>query len=124
MTSKHKSTAAIALAAVAAVAVYYYFVDPESTPSPRCMFRLLTDYDCPGCGSQRALHALMHGRVAEAWSHNAAMFFAVPLAAAYAVAGRLPAGAARLLRSPAFIFAIAAAIAAWWIGRNIATSFF
>lgn len=106
--------------AAAALCIYYYNVDPAAGgTAPRCLLRALTGYDCPGCGTQRALHALLHGRVAEAWHYNAALFFAVPLAAAYAAEDHLPAGVARVLRAPAFILGIAAAIAAWWILRNL-----
>lgn len=111
--------AAAAFVAVAVLCIYYYTVDPASGAAPRCMLRLLTGYDCPGCGSQRALHALLHGRVAEAWSYNPAVFFAVPLAAAYACEPWWPAPVRRLLARPAFILAIAAAILAWWVLRNM-----
>lgn len=119
MTVLQKATAAAALVAVAALCVYYYAVDPASGAAPRCMLRMLTGYDCPGCGSQRALHALLHGRPGEAWGYNPAVFFAVPLAAAYACEAWLPQRVRRLLAAPAFILAIAAAILAWWVLRNV-----
>lgn len=110
---------ATALAAVAVLCVYYYLVDPSDGGTPRCMLRLLTGYDCPGCGSQRALHALLHGRIAQAWSFNPAIFFAVPLAALYAAIDHLPPFLARILRAPLFILSVAALIALWWIARNL-----
>ena len=120
MTPFQKRTvAAAAIVAAAALCVYYSAFDPATSPAPRCMLRLLTGYDCPGCGSQRALHALLHGRVGDAWGYNPAVFFAVPLAAAYFAIDRLPPGLRRLLRRPAFILAIAVAIVALWIGRNM-----
>ena len=118
MKSKKTMRAAIAILAVAALA-YYYLCDPSSAPAPRCLLRTLTGYDCPGCGTQRALHAMLHGRVAEAWGYNPAVFFAVPLAAMYLLADRFPAPLRRVLEAPATIFAIAAAIAAWWVLRNV-----
>ena len=116
MKSKKTMRAAIAILAVAALA-YYYLCDPASAPAPRCLLRTLTG--CPGCGTQRALHAMLHGRVAEAWGYNPAVFFAVPLAAMYLLADRFPAPLRRVLEAPATIFAIAAAIAAWWVLRNV-----
>jgi len=116
---RQKALAAVALIAVAAACVYYYVVDPSAGVAPRCMLRLLTGYDCPGCGSQRAFHAILHGRILDAWHYNPAVFFALPLAAAYLLIDLLPAPVARLLRSHTFIFAIAAAILAWWIARNL-----
>lgn len=50
-----------------AVVVIYFFVDPASTTlAPRCHFKALTGFDCPGCGFQRALHAALHGDFATA----------------------------------------------------------
>lgn len=50
---------------VAAGAALYFIFDPAVTRwAPKCMFRVLTGYDCPGCGSQRALHALLHADMA------------------------------------------------------------
>jgi len=72
-------TIAIAAALVAVVVVYGTF-DPATHPFPKCFFKLVTGWDCPGCGSQRALHALLMGRVGEAWAFNPYVFFAVPAA--------------------------------------------
>ncbi len=46
---------------------------------PRCPVKMLTGLDCPGCGSQRALHALLTGQFAKAWAFNPAMIVAIPL---------------------------------------------
>lgn len=46
-----------------------------------CLFHELTGLYCPGCGSGRAALALLHGRVGEAFGHNAlAMLFLLPCA--------------------------------------------
>ena len=37
---------------------------------PRCQLYALTGLQCPGCGGLRALHALLHGRVSEAFRLN------------------------------------------------------
>lgn len=96
--------------------IYLALCDPATHPAPRCWFNALTGLQCPGCGSQRAIHALLHGRVAEAWHYNAALFFALPLCLVYALQ---PRRLRPLLYSPLFMTAIAAAIAAWFIGRNL-----
>lgn len=123
MVFRQKATAAAIIAIAAAVCVYYYFVDPAASGvAPRCVLRAATGYECPGCGTQRALHALLHGRLSEAWNFNPAAFIAVPLAATYAVAEAVPGRFARLERllyRPAFIMGVAATIVAWWILRNL-----
>ncbi len=102
---------------------YYYAVDPSlSASAPKCTFKVLTGWDCPGCGSQRAFHALLHGHVAEAWGHNAFIFFALPIALFYAVVEtgrrRWPRFHAASIH-PAILLPLAAAIILWWIGRNV-----
>ena len=39
-----------------------------------CVFRELTGLYCPGCGSGRAVIALLHGRVGAAFRHNPLVF--------------------------------------------------
>lgn len=57
------------LLGLTAILVYGLF-DPQQFPFPRCPFRSLTGWLCPGCGSQRAIHQLIHGHVAEAFDLN------------------------------------------------------
>ena len=59
--------------------VVYYFVDPSASRfMPRCLFRTLTGWDCPGCGSQRMIHALLHGNLRDAWHYNAFLLLTLP----------------------------------------------
>lgn len=102
--------------------VYYYRWNPEGGAAPRCVFKVLSGWDCPGCGSQRAFHALLHGDVAGAWACNPFVFFAIPLALLYLICERRPDSMPRLHRvlvHPAAPIIITLAIVAWWILRNI-----
>lgn len=66
---KHKIilTAAVLLA----LAAVYFMFDPNTEVAfPKCGFYVLTGWKCPGCGSQRALHALLHGDVLAAFRLN------------------------------------------------------
>ena len=113
--------AAVAVLVLSCVAAYYYMVDPSGAGFTfKCPFRLMTGYDCPGCGIQRALHALLHGRVAEAWHYNAFAFFAIPVALLYIAAEA--SGSRRLnavLQHPVPVIAVFLGVVAWWIGRNL-----
>src|SRR5437764_2643453 len=76
------------VAAVSAAAILYR-VDPAmSHLYPRCVFHDLTGLQCPGCGTTRALHHLLHGDVAGAFRLNAMLFVAVPFAAVAAASRR------------------------------------
>ena len=111
-----------AVTIIAFLAWYYYRVDPSEGGGIKCMFKLLTGYDCPGCGAQRALHAMLHGDIAAAWHFNPMIFFAIPLALYYLVVegfrNRWPRIHSVSVR-PAAIITIFFIIIAYWIGRNI-----
>jgi hypothetical protein len=113
----------VAVALVAAVAVIYYYLrfDPARSLSFRCPIKSLTGYDCPGCGAQRALHAVLNGDLHSAWSFNPFIFFAAPLAAVYIVVESYPERFARLHRllvRPIVVVFVLVAIIAWTILRN------
>jgi hypothetical protein len=59
------------LAGTVACVVLYVF-DPATTSwFPACPFRALTGWSCPGCGTLRALHALLHLDIQSALRANA-----------------------------------------------------
>lgn len=117
--SSNFSSALLASAAVAAGAIVLFAFDPSAYAFyPRCVFHVLTGFDCPGCGSTRAMHALLHGRVGEAFRYNPMLFaafgvfgFAMPSLAR----GRRP----RFIDRPWFVWSVAIATAVWWVVRNL-----
>lgn len=69
----------LAIVAIAVLGLVYYFVDPGGVGfMPRCMFHTLTGWDCPGCGSQRMIHALLHGDLRAAWNYNSFLLLSLP----------------------------------------------
>lgn len=76
----------LALSAGLALAAVFFALDPARHPFPRCPINLLTGLYCPGCGSQRATHALLHGRLAEAANLNLLAVLSLPLLALGAAA--------------------------------------
>ena len=49
------------LTIIIGLAVLFYFINPvEHQLFPKCVFHSVTGYHCPGCGSQRAIHSLLH----------------------------------------------------------------
>ena len=107
------------------VAVYFNF-DPAN-PSlskffPKCPFYSITGFKCPGCGSQRAIHALLNVDLARAAHYNAFFLVAVPLIALYWIADlvkkRHPA-LDNVLSHPITIIILLIAVVAWTILRNI-----
>ena len=61
-------------------------IDPaKSIWMPKCPIWLTTGLYCPGCGSQRAAHALLTGHLAEAFRFNFYLVFAWPYLAALVI---------------------------------------
>lgn len=74
----------IAVLAVPAGVVLFWF-DPSRSPFyPTCQFHRLTGLQCPGCGSLRAMHQLLHGRLAAAFHLNALLVVSLPALAWWA----------------------------------------
>ena len=64
------------------LAVLFFLLNPsEHQLFPRCIFNTVTGYYCPGCGSQRAIHSLLHLNFAGVVGNN---FLFIPAVAAVA----------------------------------------
>jgi hypothetical protein len=72
--------AGLVAAAAAGAAVLFFFDPARCAIYPVCPWHALTGWDCPGCGTLRAMHQLSHGHWAAAWRLN-------PLAVALLPAG-------------------------------------
>jgi hypothetical protein len=68
------------LAAAVAGATVLWFFDPHEAgnPLPPCPSQWLTGLFCPGCGSTRALHALLHGDLPGALAMNPLLVVSLP----------------------------------------------
>ena len=108
---------------ILAGAAYLFVFEPGKTGIfPSCLFRFLTGYQCPGCGSTRALHQLLHGHVVAAFELNPFFLLAIPFLLyaliRYSVVvmhggvphhNRLP---------PAYIYGLFVVVVSFWIFRN------
>lgn len=111
-----------AFVAVAVLFVIYGMFDPCLPLFPKCPFKLLTGFDCPGCGSQRAIHALLNGHIAEAWRYNAMLLVMIPVITLLFVAQLMRNKHPKLyntLNSRMAIMATLVVVVGWWIFRNI-----
>jgi len=116
----------IIIAVIALLLVFgfiYYALDPsQSDLFPQCTFLSLTGYKCPGCGSQRAIHALLNGDILGAIRYNALLLIAIPwiILCLFAESRRTrnPQLYARL-NAPLLIWLFLAIVLGWWLLRNI-----
>ncbi|MDG1781370.1 MAG: DUF2752 domain-containing protein [Flavobacteriales bacterium] len=61
------------------VLIVYFFFDPASLGYfPSCPLKASTGFDCPGCGSQRAFHELLHLNISEAFRLNSLFVLCIP----------------------------------------------
>lgn len=113
----------VAVGLVALGVVFYRYNPYEHDVFPKCPFYVATGYQCPGCGSQRALHSLTHLDLGSAFRENFLMVLSIP----YLLMGFFfeyvytPASLrglrARLYGKYAAWIAFSA-IVGWWILRN------
>jgi len=92
---------------------------------PKCPFKAITGYNCPGCGSQRAVYYLLNLDFPEAFQENIILIFLIP----YVLTGyifnmiRRPNGLQLIWRNRLFgekaIYFLLALIIAFWILRNL-----
>ena len=114
------------LAAIITLLIIYAIFDPDNNIYfPKCPFNLITGFDCPGCGSQRAVHHLMNFNILEALKANALLVLSIP----YIITGYI----FELIKKPGkkflkwrkilfgekTIYIILVIIIAFWILRNI-----
>jgi hypothetical protein len=122
MSEKSILAAMTTLAGAAAIVVFA--VDPaRSGLYPPCVFHALTGLSCPGCGSARAVHELLHGHVMAALRFNPAAVLFLPVLGAAWMARAIRVATGRPHRpvaiSNVWVLVILASIIVYWIARNI-----
>ena len=118
-----RSTVILIWSLLLAGAAYLFVFEPgRSGFFPACPFRLLTGFTCPGCGTTRALHQILHGHFAAAFMLNPLLLLAIPFLlfaflrySVIVMRGGIPRPNA--LPAPA-IYAIFVVIVSFWIFRN------
>ncbi len=107
------------------LALIYWRFNPSAVDYfPKCPFLQITGLKCPGCGSQRAVHFLLNGRLRAAFFENPLLVAIIP----YLVAGLLfetlnwkekyPA-ARKFLFGPRAVLVVLFVVVGFWILRNV-----
>jgi hypothetical protein len=122
-----RSTVIAIWSVLLAGSAYLFVFEPGKTGLfPVCLFRFLTGYQCPGCGSTRAMHQLLHGHFVAAFELNPFFLVAIPFLL-YALIRYsvivMRGGVPSQNRLPApYIYALFFVVLSFWIFRN--TSFY
>lgn len=102
-----------------------FIFDPEVHPFfPQCPFLLTTGFECPGCGSQRAIHALLHLDLSAAIRANVFMVFALPyiligIYLEYLGGKRRHPGMEKIFFGRWSALVVLLLILLYWVGRNL-----
>ena len=101
-----------------------YTRNPEETGFyPPCVFYALTGLHCPGCGTLRGLHQLLHGNLLAAFGYNPYSMLVLPFIAYSFVSALLVTTRGKRLPTvfvhPALIWGLLATVVAFWALRNV-----
>ena len=121
--NRNRLLAAMLAAFAVAVAMLRVFDPATSGVFPPCPVRYLTGWYCPGCGSLRAIHQLLHGNVRAAWAMNPLTVVLLPFLsyglASFALFEIRGEGLPQPFLRGAWIRALCAAIILFGIARNL-----
>lgn len=68
--SRYVVFGSLLLAALIVTSLLYFYAPEQHRFYPRCLLNQTTGLECPGCGTLRAAHELLHGNVAAAFKLN------------------------------------------------------
>lgn len=68
----------VCICAVVILLIFYFWDPAEENWWLKCPLYRFFGWQCPFCGSQRALHAFLHGRFVDAWRYNPALWVLAP----------------------------------------------
>jgi len=116
-------TALLIWLSIAIGATYLFIFEPGKTGFfPACPFRMLTGFTCPGCGSTRGLHRLLHGDIISALEFNPLMVLSLPFLLYALVRYTAAAVSGRPLQrhnlDAKYIWMLFGVIMSFWIFRN------
>lgn len=107
-------------APLVAILVVVAAADPEQNGRyPPCPFHWATGLDCPGCGSLRALHDLLHADFLEAANHNLVLVASAPFLLVSMVLWGLRRPQPSLVHAPATGWVACGLFVCWAVVRNL-----
>ncbi|HKU76141.1 MAG TPA: DUF2752 domain-containing protein [Pyrinomonadaceae bacterium] len=103
--------------------VYLFLFEPGKTGFfPPCLFRALTGLTCPGCGSTRAMHQILHGHFVAAFMLNPLFLLAIPFLlyalfrySVVVMRGETP---RRNTLPASYIYGLFVIVVSFWVFRN------
>jgi len=123
--SRQLAIAAFIWLGLAAGGIFLFLFNPTSPANqffPKCPFRLVTGWLCPGCGSTRACYELIHLHPIAAFKFNPLMVLTLPFIV-YGLMGFSKSALTgqpqrRIFIPPLYLWAWLALLILFWIFRN------
>ncbi|MFT4778405.1 MAG: hypothetical protein ACJAU0_002606 [Flavobacteriales bacterium] len=115
----------IAVFLIVAFGVFFTFDPSEASFFPACPLKSATGLDCPGCGSQRAIHQLLHLNFKEAFLFNPLLILSLPYLLFAVWVDRIRPTSAwsqtwrRRLMGPKSVWVILAVVIIFFVARNL-----
>ncbi|MBI2838213.1 MAG: DUF2752 domain-containing protein [Acidobacteria bacterium] len=114
----------LALGALSGTALFFYAFDPRNHDFfLPCLLNRLTGLECPACGSQRAVHQLLHGNFEAAVRLNALFVTLLPVMIWYGARMLLRVTSGRELpmvcNGRAWLWLLAALVVTFGVYRNL-----
>lgn len=115
----------IVFAVLALLTILYKLYNPlDSNLFPKCPFRSITGYRCPGCGSQTSIHYLLNFDVKNAVRANLLLILSIPYVLAGFVFDLVKNPGEKILKwrkilfGTKAIYVVLTVIISFWILRN------
>ena len=115
-----RAQALLALGAFFLVLAVLVFVDPRTARfAPVCPLHYTTGLHCPGCGTGRALHALVHGDLVRAIRLNVLAVATIPVFLALSIRAVLRPAERLPVPPPWLRIAVYVVLAGYFVARNL-----
>lgn len=69
---------ALTIVAIVVLIILYKYDPLSYAAMPKCTFKMLTGYSCPGCGFQRSIHAFLNGQIGDGIRCNYFQLYSLP----------------------------------------------
>jgi len=113
----------IVLLTTSFIALFYFWNPANNIIFPKCLFYSATNLYCPGCGSQRAIHQLLHGNLLTGLKFNYLIGFLVVVLAyqcyVFVAIRYFHRTIKNLLHKPIATKLILVVVILFWVFRNI-----
>lgn len=104
---------------LAGAATYLFLFDPaKGAFYPSCPFLMITGFQCPGCGTARSLHQLLHGHPVTAFELNPLVVTLLPVLILLLLHLGLSSEKRALSLTPASGWVLVVLVVGFWIFRN------